>query len=91
MFTAANEEASVLNVLTEIRDGIRSANKDSRLWDVHDIADYLKYSTKTVQNRIINIQGFPQPINLPTTDNGGYDRWEPAEIKAWAKRHKKRG
>jgi len=58
------------------------------LWDMKAIGKYMRLSVSTVQQRVVTIQGFPRAIKLPTTDNGGQRRWQPAEIKAWAGRHK---
>lgn len=75
-----------LNKLEKLLE--RSMLSDNTLWDMNDIAAYMRLSKSTVQQRVINITGFPRAIKLPTTDNGGQRRWQPNEVKAWAKRYR---
>ena len=57
---------------------------DDRLWDQSDIANYLKYSYRHA-GRIINKEDdFPAPITIGT----GRPRWDPEDVKAWAKSKK---
>lgn len=83
-----NEQAVAVllgNILTELR----RARVSDDLWTVDDIAAYLKYSRKTVQNRLICANSFPSPIRLPTGDNvGGQKLWKSKEVKAWVEKFK---
>lgn len=70
---------------------INASLSDCTLWDMNDIAHYMRLSKSSVQQRIITTSGFPKAIRLPTTDNGGQRRWQPKEVKAWAARFKEAG
>lgn len=57
------------------------------LWRAEEIANYLKVSKKTVQNRVLKSDGFPPPRLLPFISNKNpIKRWVPKEVIAWATR-----
>lgn len=64
-------------------------NQQSDLWNVDDIARYLKLGKASVQNRILNKNKFPRPFVIPTTETGGAKRWKSKEVKKWTERFRK--
>ena len=52
---------------------------ENDLWEAADIANYMKLSKKTVQNHVINNDGFPKPVLLAT----GGRRWIASEVRSW--------
>lgn len=58
------------------------------LWRAEEIANYLKVSKKTVQNRVLKADSFPPPRLLGFSGNSKpVKRWVPKEVMAWATRH----
>lgn len=58
------------------------------LWRTDEIANYLKVSKKTVQNRVLNSEAFPAPRLLDFFGNKKpVKRWVPKEVISWATRH----
>lgn len=72
-------------LLIEIRDELRAANRHARLWSSRDVADYLGTSLKSAQNRVLNRADFPRPLQVP----GVGRRWRPADIRAYVERSQK--
>ena len=60
----------------------------SELWDVTEIARYLKLAKSTVQSRILRHPDFPPALRLPTSEQGGGRRWLAKEVKRWAMKHR---
>lgn len=57
------------------------------LWRADEIANYLKVSKKTVQNRVLKSDTFPAPRLLDFAHNKNpIRRWVPKEVIAWATR-----
>jgi len=79
-------ELKTSELLSQILIEIRNSSKNNRLWDANDIAEYLKLSKGTVQNRIVCKVSFPDPIRILTYSGKTNPRWEPAEVKAWVKK-----
>lgn len=58
------------------------------LWRADEIANYLKVSKKTVQNRVLTSDSFPSPRLLEFAgQKKPVKRWIPKEVIAWATRH----
>lgn len=57
---------------------------DDVLWDVNDIATYLKRTPDNVRRKVITLAFFPEPIRI----EGGHPRWYPSEVKHWAYTHR---
>lgn len=77
-------------LLEKILDALEMQNsQQADLWNVDDIARYLKLGKASVQNRILNKNNFPRPFVIPTTENGGAKRWKSKEVKQWANRFRK--
>lgn len=68
-------------ILTELRKQ-RSLSDD--LWAAEEIADYMKLSKKSVQNRVLDDPTFPRSVALPT----GGRRWWAKEIREWMKKRR---
>lgn len=56
------------------------------LWTLTQVATYLSLSESTVRKCLMKKSGFPAIRKLPTTADGGSNRWIAEEIKQWAKR-----
>ena len=72
-------------LLIEIRDELRAANRHARLWTSRDVADYLGTSLKSAQNRILNRADFPRALQVP----GVGRRWRPGDVRAYVERVQK--
>lgn len=59
-----------------------------RLWTVDAVAGYLGVKRGAVYKYAIT-PGFPKAIRMPSDKGQGHRVWEPAEIRAWAKRQKR--
>lgn len=78
-------QESVPHLLSAMLEEMRKARvRDDELWEAQHIADFLKLSKNTVQGKILDKNGFPGPVILPT----GGRRWVAKEVRAWAMRHK---
>jgi len=51
---------------------------DDVLWDIKDIAKFLKRTPDNVSRHILKLDAFPKPLRI------GHPRWYPSEVKAWA-------
>lgn len=59
--------------------------EDSGLWRAAEIGAYLKLSPKTVQNKVLRIEGFPAPRLLKIIGNKEVvKRWVAEEVREWA-------
>jgi len=81
-----DEHLTTDDLLADILAEIKRANRQARLWDVADIADYFKLSTSSVYNRLLCKPEFPKAIKI----DGINRRWMPHEVKAYAERHRQR-
>lgn len=57
---------------------------DRRLWSADDVGRYLGKSARFVLERAACRPDFPASIRIM----GGHRRWEPAEVKTWARRQR---
>jgi predicted DNA-binding transcriptional regulator AlpA len=53
------------------------------LWSAETCAKFLDCSVRHFSERIRHVQGFPQPVRLPTIMGGMRPRWKSAEVIAW--------
>lgn len=60
---------------------------DNTLWDLSDVAAYLKMERKTVSNSYRSRPDFPACIR---PGGKGQPLWEPRDIKAWARKFKEK-
>lgn len=75
----------LLEILNEIK-GLRAANDE--IWNVDDIARYLRLSRSSVQSRVICRKDFPRAVRIPTNNGLGGRRFYAKEIKQWVKRNR---
>lgn len=54
------------------------------IWDIGDIAQYLRYKKNTVYCKVLRHPTFPNPKILPT----GAKRYRASEVKMWALRER---
>lgn len=74
-----------------IKEGIEQVPMDYRLWTTRQIANYMRRSMRQVEDRIVQLPGFPQAIRLPT-ENGSKGRplWKAREVIDWAEKHQEK-
>ncbi len=60
---------------------------NDELWRADEIADYLKVSKKTVQNRVLKSATFPPAILLDFGNKNPVKRWVPKQVITWATRN----
>jgi len=77
---------STEELLIDILRELKTQNRQARLWDLSDIADYFNLAKNSVSNRVVCKADFPKPVKLP----GVGKRWMPAEVKAYAAKYKVR-
>lgn len=77
-------------MLAAVQQAIQESLLDEKnLWTNARCAAYLGYSPRYFKRSIATLKGFPAPIVLPTAEKGGDERYDPKEVKAWAKRFQK--
>lgn len=67
----------------EILAELRRGHVDG-LWNLYDVAAYLRFSYDHTRTHIACKPGFPKPIKI-----GRERRWEPGDVRAWAARQRK--
>ena len=78
-------EKLLLEILNELKS-LRSDNAE--LWNVDDIAHYVRLSRSSVQSRLICRKDFPRAIRIPTDNGMGGRRWYAKEVKHWTARNR---
>lgn len=73
-------EKLLLEILGELKS-YRAATTE--LWNVDDIARYIRLSRSSTQSRIICRKDFPRAIRIPTNNGLGGRRWYAKEVKYW--------
>jgi len=73
-------EKLLLEILGELKS-YRAATTD--LWNVDDIARYIRLSRSSVQSRVICRKDFPRAVRIPTDTGLGGRRWYAKEVKYW--------
>lgn len=68
-----------------ILEELKALNAQNRLWSTAEVGMYFGVSAKSACG-IVCKSGFPTPIKVP----GIGRRWEPEEVKKWAKRYQGR-
>jgi predicted DNA-binding transcriptional regulator AlpA len=58
------------------------------IWNVDDIALYMRLSRSSIQSRIICRKDFPRAIRIPTENGLGGRRWYAREVKHWVSRNR---
>lgn len=77
-------QARTEELLLAILQEMRFANKNTRLWDLDDLADYFNLEKSSVSSRLVCKSNFPKAIKI----EGVGRRWQPSEVKAYAEKHK---
>ena len=78
---------SELKELIEILS--RNNLSNNTLWDMDDLAEFMRLSKSSVQSRVINQRHFPRVISIPlSTGKQSNRRWLPKEVKEWALKHR---
>jgi len=78
-------EKLLLEILNELKS-YRAATTE--LWNVDDIARYIRLSRSSVQSRIICRKDFPRAIRIPSHTGLGGRRWYAKEVKSWVARNR---
>ena len=77
-------EPDTAALLGEILGELKKSNRHARLWDAGDVADYFALSRSSAYSRLLCRPDFPKAIRL----DGVGKRWKPAEVQAFAERHR---
>lgn len=90
-------ELTLTEALTNLQKSIDNLNRkmpfDLELWDLKDVAQYLKRGTVAVR-AYATTPNFPVPIRLPACSGmgtKGHQLWRAPEIVAWAATYKNGG
>lgn len=76
-------------ILLEILNELKAYNvATGELWNVDDMARYMRLSKSSVQSRVICRRDFPRAIRIPTDNGMGGRRWYVEEVKAWVARNR---
>lgn len=76
-------------LLLEILNELKSLRSDSaELWNVDDIAHYVRLSRSSVQSRLVCRKDFPRAVRIPTDNGMGGRRWYAKEVKHWTSRNR---
>ena len=73
--------------IIKLLERIAASPSDNRLWDAQDVANYLNMKKGAVANTILPRPDFPCAIRIA---GKGFPKWEPKEVKAWARSFKER-
>lgn len=83
MSTETEEITDLLKKLVDVR------TLDSRLWDTADVAAYLKLNPAHVRRSILTRGDFPKPMDIPGSGAEPITRYDPEDVRDWAKRHQR--
>ena len=78
------------DVIEQIADAVaekllKKVPIELELWAVPDIAVYLRRSVATVRDNVVQLPGFPKPIQLDKSGQRGSQRlYKAAEVISWA-------
>ena len=76
-------------ILLEILNELKAQNiTTGELWNVDDLARYMRLSKSSVQSRVICRKDFPRAVRIPTDNGLGGRRWYAAEVKQWLSRNR---
>lgn len=87
------QKISLDDLARQIADRVRPAVPiEYAVWDVQDVAGYLRKSPQVVRERIVCIPDFPRPIRTPSTRGGkissGHPTWKAIEVIRWNEGHR---
>ncbi len=78
-------EKLLLEILNELK--AQKAER-SEVWNVDDIANYMRLSRSSIQSRVISRKDFPRALRIPTDNGMGGRRWYAKEVKEWLSRNR---
>ena len=78
-------EKLLLEILNELKSQTAMSGE---LWNVDDIARYMRLSRSSVQSRVICRRDFPRAVRIPTENGMGGRRWYKAEVHEWLSRNR---
>jgi hypothetical protein len=86
-------DLTIEELAKQIAEHVRPAVPiEHALWDVADIANYLRRSPATVRERIVCLPGFPKPFRTPTLREGeqtrGHPTWKAMEVIEWNQQYR---
>lgn len=72
------------NMLLELKSMQSRTVNDETLWDVDDIAAYLKITKKyMLSKKLLDRSDFPPSYELPVSSHKNTRRWKAREVVAW--------
>jgi len=76
-------------LLLEILNELKSLHaSNAEIWNVDDIARYMRLSRSSIQSRIICRKDFPRAVRIPTDNGLGGRRWYAKEVKYWVSKNR---
>lgn len=75
----------LLEILNELK-ALKATQEE--IWNVDDIARYMRLSRSSIQSRIICRKDFPRAIRIPTENGLGGRRWYAKEVKNWVSKNR---
>lgn len=86
-------EINLEELAKQIADRVRPAVPiEYALWDIADIANYLRKSPQVVRERIACLPSFPKPIRTPSLREGkiarGHPTYKAIEVIRWNEGHR---
>lgn len=77
------------HLLLEILNELKALHAThAEIWNVDDIARYMRLSRSSIQSRIICRKDFPRAIRIPTENGLGGRRWYAGEVKHWVSKNR---
>lgn len=89
-------DITIEELAKQIADHVRPAVPiEYALWDIADIAGYLRKSAQVVRERIACLPDFPKPIRTPARREGkitrGHPTYKAIEVIRWNEGHREQG
>ena len=78
-------EKLLLEILNELKS---QSAANSEIWNVDDIARYMRLSRSSIQSRVICRKDFPRAVRIPTDKGAGGRRWYAREVRHWVSRNR---
>lgn len=79
------EQKILLEILNELKAQTIATGE---LWNIDDLARYMRLSKSSVQSRVICRKDFPRAVRIPTDNGLGGRRWYAVEVKQWLSRNR---
>lgn len=86
-------DVNIEELAKQIADHVRPAVPiEYALWDIADIANYMRKSAQVVRERIACLPSFPKPIRTPSLREGkitrGHPTYKAIEVIRWNEAHR---